>query len=462
MTTPAARPIPPARPRVSRSRGVPTAARVAAAMFAISSALAAAGDTIRIDAEGAAARAVQVSDAALAAAARTDGARAGLEAADAARYPTLAATAALSQRSAVPEFVAKVGGPLEPPVVLYPNIETAYSTSLQARQVLYAGGAVDAGRAASRHDLEGSEATRRQVAADLAFAGRLAYWEAVRAEANLDVVTVNEQRALRLQADTQALRDAGMAVNADVLAAQSRLATAHVAVIRAQTRRLDTVSHLRSLLHLGAGDTLEVADRTVILLPLEPASLGELQAEALAHRPELAVMAAQLAGLAARERLASAPSRPALALDAQWDLSRPNIRYFPLVDEWNDTWSVGVSAGWTLFDGGKSRADARTVKASQRAAAAQHDELSRSVTLEVEIARQDLLAALGTVGAADAARAAADERERASKERLDAGLAPMVEILDAQSELAAAEQQQIDTRASAWIAAARLTRATGR
>ena len=38
----------------------------------------------------------------------------------------------------------------------------------------------------------------------------------------------------------------------------------------------------------------------------------------------------------------------------------------------------------------------------------------------------------------------------------------MVEILDAQSDLAAAEQQQIDTRASAWIAAARLERAVGR
>ena len=84
------------------------------------------------------------------------------------------------------------------------------------------------------------------------------------------------------------------------------------------------------------------------------------------------------------------------------------------------------------------------------------------MTLEVEIVRQDLLAALATVDAADAARAAAEERERASRERLDAGLAPMVEILDAQSELAAAEQQQIDVRASAWIAAARLTRATGR
>ena len=437
-----------------------TLAALAAAAF-VAPAMAT-GEVVRVDAEAAAARAVQVSDAALAAVARSDGARASLDAAGSGRYPSLAAFASVSQRSAVPEFLAKVEGPLQPPIVLYPNIETAYSAALQARQVLYAGGAVDAGREASRHELDGSEAARRRVAADLALAGRLAYWEAVRAEATLDAASASEQRALRLQSDTQALLDAGMAVKADILAAQSRLATAHVVVVRAQTRRLDAFSQLRSLLHVDAGDSLELADRIVIPLPPAPAPLEELQAEAISRRPELAAAAAQLAALAARERLASAPARPSVALDAQWDLSRPNIRYFPLSDEWNDSWSVGVSAGWKLFDGGRSRADARAAQAAQRAVTAERAELARGVTLEVEIVRQDLLAARATVDAADAARAAAEERERASRERLDAGLAPMVEILDAQSELAAAEQQQIDVRASAWIAAARLTRATGR
>ncbi len=422
----------------------------------------ASGEDLRIDADGAAARAAQLSDVAVAAAARADGARAAVAATDASVYPTVIATASVAQRSAVPEFAAPLNGPLQPAVVFYPNIETTYGAALQARQVLYAGGAVAAGRAASRHDLDGSEAARRQVAADLALAGRLAYWEAVRAEASLEAATANEQRALRLQSDTQALREAGMAVNADILAAQSRLASAHVVVIRAQTRRLDALSQLRSLLHIGAGDSVQLADRITSSLPPEPAPLANLQTEAMAQRPEIAAVTAQFAALASREHLAVAPSRPTLAIAAQWELARPNQRFFPLADEWNDSWSVGLNAGWTLFDGGKSRADARSAQAARRAVAAQRDELSRGVALEVEIARQDLLLALGAVDASDAARAAAIERERASKERLDAGLATMVEILDSQSELAAAEQQQIDTRASAWIAAARLTRATGR
>jgi outer membrane protein len=422
----------------------------------------AAAEVVRVDAEGAAARAARVSDLAAAAAAGGEQARASLASADAAALPSLAVSAGVTQRSAVPEFLARVEGPLQPPIVLYPNIETAYTASVRSRQVLYAGGAVDGARAAGRFGVDASDATARQVAADLALAGRLAYWEAVRAEASLDAAAAAEERALRLLTDTQALLDAGMAVKADVLAAQARVASAHVAVVRAQTRRLTARSRLRSLLHVQADDSIELADRLALTLPDPPAPLADLQAAALAGRPALAAATAQLGALAERERLAAAPARPEVALEAAWEYSRPNIRYFPLSDEWNDSWSVGVVAGWTLFDGGRSRADTRAAEAERRAAAEQRDELARAVALDVEVTRQELASALATVDAADAARSAADERERASRERLAAGMAPMVEVLDAQTELAAAEQQQIDTRATAWIAAAYLGRAVGR
>ncbi|HLE60783.1 MAG TPA: TolC family protein, partial [Thermoanaerobaculaceae bacterium] len=63
--------------------------------------------------------------------------------------------------------------------------------------------------------------------------------------------------------------------------------------------------------------------------------------------------------------------------------------------------------------------------------------------------------------AADAARAAGVEREKEARERHAAGLAPMVEILDAQTQLASAEQQHVNARAGSWIAAAVLARAVG-
>jgi outer membrane protein len=114
-----------------------------------------------------------------------------------------------------------------------------------------------------------------------------------------------------------------------------------------------------------------------------------------------------------------------------------------------------------LDDGGKARAEQAASQAVQRALAGERDELARRIALEVETSRRDLDTALATVTAADASRAAADEHERAAKERHEAGLAPISELLDAQAELATAEQEQVAALAAAWVATARLARALG-
>jgi outer membrane protein TolC len=182
---------------------------------------------------------------------------------------------------------------------------------------------------------------------------------------------------------------------------------------------------------------------------------------ALAKRPELAASAAQIAALRSRQQVTGAQTLPSVGAVAQLDYALPNTRYFPQEAQWNESWSVGLLASWTLFDGGKARADTATVQFSERAAAQDRDELTRRILLEVENDRRNLVSALAAVVAADAARAAGVEREKEAQERHVAGLAPMVDILDAQSQLAAAEQQQVNARAFSWIAAAALARAVG-
>ena len=434
----------------------------AAAALLVAAAAPAGAETLRLTAETAAARAVAVSPVAAAAGERLTAAQEAVRAADAAALPQVTASAALARRSSVPEFQLPFAAPGQPALVLVPDITTTYGTGVQVAEPLYAGGAIAARRLASRHDGEASAAARSQTAADLRLAAREAYWDAVRAAAAIDVTAAQEQRAQRLLSDTSALLDAGMAVKADVLAAKERLASARVGRITAEAAAANAIAQLRSLLQLDPDATVELADSLAGALPDAPPPLEVLRRRALADRPELAVAAAQIAAASAREQLARAPARPDLAALAQWDYSRPNQRYFPQQDEWKESWSVGVAASWTLFDGGKSRADTAASQAGQRAAARERDELARRIALEVETGRRNLESALAAVSAADDARAAARERETAARERHAAGLAAMVEILDAEAQLAGAEQQQINVRAAAWLADAALARAVGR
>ena len=436
------------------------AAAVAAVVVALAG-VAGAG-TIKLTANGAAERAVKVSHVAAAADARVAAAEQTANSADAASLPSFALGAWLAQRSSVPEFAAPLNGPLQPLVVIAPDITTTYGTSLRLQQALYTGGAITGQREATRHDAAASAAGRSATVADLRLNARLSYWEAVRTAASVELARAQEDRAARLLEDTRALFDAGMAVRADVLAAQERTATAHLQLVVAQAQSGNALAQLASLLELDPQDTPELSDSLAGALPTVPQSPGELQDHALAGRPELAASAEQIAAIRSRRTVAGGQALPSVGAVAELDYARPNVRYFPQEDQWKQSWSVGVQATWTLFDGGKARADVAAARFGERAALQDRQELSRRIRLEVENDRRNLESALAAVVAADAARAAALEREKEAEERHAAGLAPMVDILDAQTQLASAEQQHVNARAGSWAAAAILERAVGR
>lgn len=419
-------------------------------------------EKLTLDAASAGARAVAASKVMVSARARTASASSRVGAADAAMLPTLSASANIAKRSSVPEFALPTIQPDQAELILVPDVTMVYGASLKASEVIYAGGAIDASRAAAREDEASAQAATHTTAADVKLAGVSAYWEAVRALAAVEAAQAAEVRARRLGEDTQALLQAGMAVQADSLASDERIATAHVVVVRTEGQAANAITKLRSLLNLPADLEVELADTLEAALPARPEPLADLQGEALTRRPELRGAASQIAALQARETQASAARRPAVAATAQYDYLRPNARYFPPLDEWHDSWSVGVMASWTLFDGGKSAADTAALRAQRDSAAADEGELRRTIALNVAVAHRDLETALDALVAADAARVAATARETATRERYQAGVAILADVLDAQSNLTTAETTQINARAAAWQAAAVLDRQVGR
>jgi len=420
------------------------------------------GETLRVDENSAAEMAIGASPQLAAAEARLEASSHGVEAADAAGWPVVDTNAAVNQRSSVPELSAAIGGPGTQPVTIFPNIETTYLGEIAVVQPLYAGGAIDAGRQAARDRFDAATSSRRRTVLDLRYSARSAYWLAVAAHAGLESARADEERAQRLYDDAVALRDAGMAVTADVLAAEAQKAAARVAVIRAETELSNRVARLVSLLNVPEGTRLELADVGTSALPQPPPSESVLKSEAIETRPELVELEARISQREAEARAIDAGRKPSIAVTGAWDLARPNPRYLPLADTWNDSWSVGIAATWRVFDHGRTRSNAAVVRSEGAALVADRSEVERQVNLEVETSRLTLVAALEAVVATDASVAAARAREQTARERYQAGLAQIWEMLDAQADLAEAERADVRARATAWIAAAALDRSIGR
>jgi len=419
-------------------------------------------ETLRLDADNTARMAVRASKLTLAASSRVEASESAVSAADAARLPVISANASYVSRSAVPEFGVPTDDPSQPVFILFPNIENTYSADVTLTQPIYAGGGIAANRERARLDEQAANWSQNLTAIDLGHAARRLYWTAVATAAGLDVTAAQLRRAERLLDDARALRGAGMAVSADVYAAEARTAAANLDVIRAQTANNQALARVRSLLGIEAGTTIDLADASTTAVPPPPASPAALETRALEGRPELKMAGTRIDGLGASAKATNAARLPAIGLSAHWMVAQPNQRFLPPVDEANDSWGIGVSASWKFFDGSRTKEQVATVRAEQRALQADRGELERQIRLEVEIARLELHAALEAVTSADASAAAAAAWEEASSERYTAGLALISELLDAQADLTAAEVARVRTRAGAWMAAAALDRAVGR
>jgi outer membrane protein TolC len=183
---------------------------------------------------------------------------------------------------------------------------------------------------------------------------------------------------------------------------------------------------------------------------------------ARAGRPERRALETRAAAGRERAAAADAAGRPQVSLAAGYDYARPNPRIFPRFDAWRDSWDVSVNVSWSLWDGGRRRAEAAEAHALTRALAARASDFDRQLAFEVEQRRLELDASQAAIAVADEGVGAAVEARRVVGERFAAGVASSAEVLDADTAVLQTQLDRTRAIAGARLAQARLDRAVGR
>jgi outer membrane protein TolC len=193
-----------------------------------------------------------------------------------------------------------------------------------------------------------------------------------------------------------------------------------------------------------------------------PSSPEVLLAEARTARPERRALSNRFEASRAREDAARAAARPQVGVNAGYDYARPNPRIFPREGSWQDSWDVSVNVNWTLWDGGRHRADQAEAAAAARAIDARAADFDRQVTFEVQQRWLELDSSRAAIGAAIDGVRSATEARRVVSERFSAGVIASSELIDADLAVLQAELDLTRARANARLAEARLERAIGR
>ena len=391
--------------------------------------------------------------------ARGEAAEAVVSQRKAAHLPVVSAELGYSRTNHVDEFgLPDPRGRLQ---IFYPDVPDNYRARLDLQWPIYTGGRLQALERAARAEAGAAGEELDAARADLRLEVTRAFWAVVTAR---ESVRVLEEALVRVDAQLSDVRsrfDAGFLPPNDVSSVEAQRARQQMLLIEARNQAAGAEADLARLIGSPADTPLELGGQ--LESPPETAPPVEsLVAEARQARAERTALELRVQAALDRVEAARAGRRPSVSVVSGYDYARPNARIFPRRDEWQDSWDVGVNMRWSLWDGGRTAADAAEASAAATAARERLADFDEKLALEVRQRRLDLSSAHAQIAAAAEGVRSAAEGRRVVQERFAAGVATSTELLDAQVALLQAELDRTRALAGARLSLARLERALGR
>lgn len=390
-------------------------------------------------------------------------AAASVDARAALRLPSVVASGGAQRSNHIPIYgLRQPDGTFK---VLFPDIPSSYRLRAEVSVPVYTSGRLPALVDAARADQQAAGATVRSTEENVRLDIVRAYWGLVTARDNVRVLEQALARADASLSDVGARVDAGVLPPNDLLSAQAQRARQSVELI--QARNTAAIAQVALGMLIGVGPDQPIQPVTSVDTPMPGAAdlaaetAPTLAARAREQRAEREGLRDQQAALAASASAALAGVRPQVSAVAAVQPARPNARFVPPIDQWKTSWDLGVNVSWSLWDGGRARADAATATAQLDAVGHRIDQFDAGVAVEIRQCLLDLQSSRAALAASADAVAAATEAHRVVVQRFDAGVATSTDVLEAQVALLEAELERTRLTAALRIDEARLLRAVG-
>ena len=345
--------------------------------------------------------------------------------------------------------------------VIYPDIPDNVRSRVDLQWPIYTGGRVSALTRAAAAEASAIAQDREAARADLRLEIARAYWAVITARALADVVNQALGRIGAHLNDVRNQLNVGLVPPSDVLSLEAQQARQQQILIEAENLADIASFDFRRLVGLAPDAPFELADRIDTPTAASP-EIDAMVEAARANRAERKALEIRIEGLGERLTAAEAGRAPLVSTAGGFDMARPNPKIFPRQDAWKPSWDLGVNVSWSLFDGGRARAEVAEAAANRKAAEERLKDFDVTVATDVRQRASDLASARAAIAAADIGVRSATEARRVIAERFSSGVATNTDVLDAQVALLQAELDRTRALANLRLAEARLNRAMGR
>jgi outer membrane protein len=303
--------------------------------------------------------------------------------------------------------------------------------NLQTRATLQ-GTIWDFGRTRDRRDqarlgVQIADKSHEDHTRQILFAVYETYYAASLARAALDTAGSAVRSAEALESQAKARVDSGMAVEADLLRSRAYLSLARQQEILAQGQLENARAQLNRLmgnpLSSAIGETATLTPAT-IALPSEEMLLSEQKR----RRPDYQNLLSELKLAEITVRSRQKEFLPVVTGYSTWEADNPSLK-----DYGGNNWAAGITLRWNLFAGGgdvaQRDASVQRLEQKRRQVAA----MESAMALEIRRTLVQYRSAEQQVTVAQAAAAQSEESLRILRNRYDAGLATMTDLLSAEA-----------------------------
>jgi outer membrane protein TolC len=269
------------------------------------------------------------------------------------------------------------------------------------------------------------------------------------------VIEANIERATALLELAQSRLDAGVATQIDVTRAETRVAIEEQAKLQQETVVFNSELLLKQILNLDFEEELvleaptispEVSEKETISFERIQGKRSDFQREVfLLEQNEL------------EQRAANWQRFPSIKLFGGYGYGTEIL----LDGKEKDTWNVGISLSIPIFEGFKIESRKQFVKSRIRAQKHIISDLKNKISTEVRLAIQDSKSRGLQIAVADKQKNLAEEELELARIRYEEGVADNREVIDAQNNLAQAEDNLVDGVYLYNLALIELARAKG-
>ncbi len=382
--------------------------------------------------------------------------------AETALFPSLRVDGSYQRLSDVPEFTLDVPLPGMPAngVEIFPNIVDHYNVRVSLQQPVFTGFRLRGNRDASRYNAEAEQYGHSADKNELEYAVTRAYWNAYRAKESERIVAASIDQLNEHLKNVKNFYEEGMITRNEVLKVQVQVSNTNVRLIEARNKVRVALLQLNNLIGLPLETEIELTSDPQYEY-IHTQTIDDYVKTAMSDNPEMRELELRKQMGESALRVARSGWYPQIYLTGGYYYQRPHQRYLPLRDEFNDSWDIGVTVSFNVWNWGATSHRSSQARAQLRQTEYALEKRRDDLTVEVAQEYLNVESASEQVEAAHIALEQAEENYRVTNDLFKEEMVVNADVLDADVALVQARMSYIEALVRYEIAQAGLKKAIG-